>query len=289
MHNAGHGTIHPLLPGTPTARTKQGVNLVKLVVCADDFAIHREASEGIAALAQAGRLSATSVMSLSPGWPQDVALLTPLRGQIDVGLHLDWTSEFASAQGGSSLLALMAKTQCRLESKAACRHLVQLQLDQFERIWQGPPDFIDGHQHIHQFPVIRKVLIEEIVARYTVLRPYLRISNIAATTLAFKARLINAMGAKALAQAAEQSTIAHSHWLLGTYNFDADLDGYRQHMQRWLATAQPQSILMCHPASRPHQNDVIGRARAIEYDYLGSDAFAQDLGTAGVTVARFGS
>jgi chitin disaccharide deacetylase len=262
--------------------------LVKLVVCADDFAIHREASEGIATLAHRGRLSATSVMSLSPRWSQDGALLAPLRGRIDVGLHLDWTSEFARAKGGSSLLALMAKTQCRLESKASCRRLIQMQLDQFEMIWRGPPDFIDGHQHIHQFPVIREVLIEEIVARYTVLRPYLRISNIAVPVFAVKARLINTMGAKALAQSADQSTLAHSLWLLGTYNFDSDLNGYRQHMQRWLATARPQSILMCHPAQSHVQNDTIGEARAIEYDYLISDTFNEDLANAGVTVARFG-
>ena len=52
-----------------------------LVLCADDFAVHGEASRGIAELAQQGRLSATSAMVLSKRWTQDAALLQDLRGQ----------------------------------------------------------------------------------------------------------------------------------------------------------------------------------------------------------------
>ena len=81
----------------------------RLVLCADDFALHAPASEGIAELAGAGHLSATSVMTLSPRWPRDVRWLEPLRGQLDVGLHLDWTSEFAEQAGhGMSLARTMA-------------------------------------------------------------------------------------------------------------------------------------------------------------------------------------
>ena len=86
-------------------------NLKGVIVCADDFAVHEPASHGIALLAAMGRLSATSVMVLSPRWADDVALLQSLRGRIDVGLHLDWTSEFALAAGhGLSLGAAMLKS-----------------------------------------------------------------------------------------------------------------------------------------------------------------------------------
>ncbi|MFT7116284.1 MAG: putative glycoside hydrolase/deacetylase ChbG (UPF0249 family), partial [Rhodoferax sp.] len=70
-----------------------------VILCADDFAVHAGASRGIAELALLGRLSATSVMVLSPRWTQDVALLQDLRDRIDVGLHLDWTSDFALDAG----------------------------------------------------------------------------------------------------------------------------------------------------------------------------------------------
>ena len=84
--------------------------LRRVILCADDFAVNASASLGIAELAAAGRISATSAMVLSPRWAQDVALLEPVRSRIDVGLHLDWTSEFAVAQGhGMSLGRAMLK------------------------------------------------------------------------------------------------------------------------------------------------------------------------------------
>ena len=81
-----------------------------LIVCADDFAVHESASLGIARLAAQGRISATSAMVLSPRWVRDAALLQDLRGRIDVGLHLDWTSDFARAAGhGLGLRAAMRR------------------------------------------------------------------------------------------------------------------------------------------------------------------------------------
>jgi hypothetical protein len=81
-----------------------------VIVCADDFALNQSASIGIAKLAVLKRISATSAMVLSPRWAQDVALLQDVRGQIDVGLHLDWTSDFAIAAGhGMPLGAAMRR------------------------------------------------------------------------------------------------------------------------------------------------------------------------------------
>lgn len=82
-----------------------------LVMCADDFACNAAASDGIAALAEHGRLTATSAMVLSPRWPEDVPRLRDVRHRIDVGLHLDWTSPFAVAAGhGCGLAVAMARS-----------------------------------------------------------------------------------------------------------------------------------------------------------------------------------
>ena len=97
-----------------------------VILCADDYALNESVSHGIVALAEAGRLSATSVMTLSPRWAMDAAVLAPWRGRIDVGLHLDWTSEFALAAGhGAPLGALMRRScwpGCRSSAASgACR------------------------------------------------------------------------------------------------------------------------------------------------------------------------
>jgi len=63
--------------------------LKNIVLCADDFALNAQVSEAITQLAGAQRISATSAMVLSPRWREDAARLKEVRGQIDVGLHLD--------------------------------------------------------------------------------------------------------------------------------------------------------------------------------------------------------
>jgi len=143
----------------------------RVIVCADDFAVHSEASLGIAELARRGRLSATSVMVLSPRWSQDAHLLKDLPQAIDVGLHLDWTSEFALASGhGMSLAAAMRKAVLggfgRGAAAQATRAVIARQLDAFEAHWKAPPDHVDGHQHVQQFAGIREALVQALVDRY---------------------------------------------------------------------------------------------------------------------------
>ena len=266
----------------------------RLILCADDFAIHAAASQGIAALARAGRLSATSVMVLSPRWAADAALLQDLRGRIDVGLHLDWTSDFARAAGhGLSLRGAMLRALLGGLDRAAARVVIERQLDAFESVWQAPPDHIDGHQHVQQFAGIREALVEALQARYPATggaerRPYLRLSTGTASDKRFKTRLIAGMGAAALARLAGAAGIACAPALSGIYDFDGGGAAYGARMAHWLQDAPEAAIVMCHPALRAEAGDEIGPARAWEYAYLASDAFAQALAQAGVTLARGG-
>ena len=271
----------------------------RLILCADDFAIHAAASEGIAALARAGRLSATSAMVLSPRWAGDAVLLQELRGRIDVGLHLDWTSDFARASGhGLSLRGAMLRALLGGFDRAAARALIERQLDAFEAVWQAPPDHIDGHQHVQQFAGIREALVEAIQARYPAtggaerrpqLRPYLRLSTGTASDQRFKTRLIGGMGAAALARLAGAAGIACAPALSGIYDFDGGGAAYGARMAHWLQDAPEAAIVMCHPELRAEAGDEIGPARAWEYAYLASDAFAQALAQAGVALARGGA
>ena len=268
----------------------------RLILCADDFAINAAASEGIAALARAGRLSATSVMVLSPRWAGDATLLQDVRGRIDVGLHLDWTSDFARAAGhGLSLRGAMLRALLGGFDRAAARAVIEHQLDAFETVWQAPPDHIDGHQHVQQFAGIREALVEALQARYPAtggaerwpeLRPYLRLSTGTASDKRFKTRLIGGMGAAALARLAGAVGMSCAPALSGIYDFDGGGAAYGARMAHWLQDAPEAAIVMCHPALRAEAGDEIGPARAWEYAYLASDAFAQALARAGVALAR---
>ncbi len=264
-----------------------------LILCADDFAVHGEASRGIAQLAQQGRLSATSAMVLSPRWAQDAALLQDLRGRIDVGLHLDWTSDFALASGhGLSLHAAMLKAALggfgRGAALAATRAVIERQLDAFEAHWGAPPDYVDGHQHVQQFAGIREALVQALVNRYGAgaAKPYVRISRAPQGAADTKSRIIAAMGAAALEALLAAQAVPRTTALLGIYDFAGDTQRYARLMQRWLEQAPAHSIIMCHPAQAAVPGDAIGAARAREFDYLGGTAFADALALAGVQLVR---
>lgn len=260
-----------------------------IIVCADDFAVNQSASLGIAKLAGMGRLSATSAMVLSPRWVQDVALLQDLRGQMDVGLHLDWTSDFAIAAGhGLPLGHAMRRALLGGFDVMQARVVIERQLDVFETFWQAPPDFVDGHQHVQQFAGIRDALVAVLVRRYGALavKPYLRISRAPPGMADLKSRVIAGMGANAIELIADNACLIRARGLFGIYNFEGGPQRYAELMTRWLARAPAGAILMCHPAQAAEPGDEIGVARAQEFAYLASSAFATAIALAKVQVVR---
>lgn len=261
----------------------------RLIVCADDFALHSGVSQGITQLAAQGRLSATSVLVLAPGWPQDAPRLRELRGQLDVGLHLDWTSAFARAQGhGRPLSGLMVQTLLGRLHPDQARPVIERQLDAFEAHWQAPPDHVDGHQHVQQFAGIRDALVQLLQVRYSSQprRPYLRVSRPPAGAPGLKPRLIAALGADALEKIAKEAGVPRARTLLGIYDFAGDEAAYGRRMAAWLADAPDGALLMSHPAATALPSDPIGAARLCELAYLASPAWPQALARAGLQLAR---
>jgi chitin disaccharide deacetylase len=260
-----------------------------VVLCADDYALNAPVSQGIVALVMLGRLSATSVMSLSPRWAEDVVALRDVRERLDVGVHLDWTSSFAIDAGhGSGLAEVMARAALRLYNQKNIEDEIERQLDAFEAHWQAVPDHIDGHQHVQQFAVFRQALAEVLMRRYgrEAQRPWLRVSQVAQPGL--KAKVISAMGSQGLQQWAQHNAWPTVGPLLGAYGFDGGMDDYARHMQGWLANL-PQdkpAIIMCHPAVSAQADDDIGAARKRELAYLAGDDFVQHMFDAGVRLVR---
>jgi chitin disaccharide deacetylase len=265
-----------------------------LILNADDFAFNAAVSRGIVTLAQQGRLTATSAMTLSPRWATDAPALAEVRDQIDVGLHLDWTSSLAKQAGhGKSLPAAMLKAVLGGFSQIEAKAVIERQLDAFEQVWQAPPSHIDGHQHVQQFKGIREALVEVMAQRYADLpadhKPYLRISQDPHADSGqgdIKSKVIAGLGANTTKNIAVQAGITPARGLFGIYNFKNDEKNYAERMQTWLAQAPAGCIIMCHPAhGKPEGGDAaddIAPARQWEFDYLASSVFADDLAKAQV-------
>ena len=73
---------------------------------------------------------------------------------------------------------------------------IEAQLDRFEDGVGHGPAHVDGHQHVHQLPGVREVLLSVLAGRYDVL-PWVR-STRACPEAGTKARVIEALGERGL-------------------------------------------------------------------------------------------
>jgi len=256
-----------------------------IIISADDFAQSAGIDAAIIALIELGRLSATSCMTLSPRWNDAAKLITDhIRQKADIGLHLDFTQYAKIIK--HPLPVMIARTLAHSLSARKIRHAINIQLDYFEDALNSGPDYVDGHQHVHQLPQIRELLLDILYSRYRDKLPWLRIANPPVDD-GFKAVVIKQLGARQLDSQARKIGFRCSHQLLGVYAFDGTADDYQNHLDDWFAIAQRSdgvSTLMCHPALRTTLDqvgkghyDAIHEARINEYNVFSSGQFDQLL------------
>jgi len=257
----------------------------KITLCADDFALHPAVDAAVVALAQTGRLSATSCMSTSPHWPEAAQLLLPLRPAVQVGLHFNLT-EGHGCTTAPSLVQVLAQAYSGQLRPARMAPILHRQLDAFEQQLGTPPDFIDGHQHVHQLPGVRTALLQVLHARYGAQMPWVR-STLPIRSGLNKATVLAMLGGWSLRQSLVRAGLRHHRAFAGVYGFDAATPAaYGLHMAQWLAHAADGTLLMCHPATTPVQGDAIGTQRAVEYAYLASPEFGLLLQRMGVGIVQ---
>ncbi|MFM9921980.1 ChbG/HpnK family deacetylase [Variovorax sp. H27-G14] len=242
-----------------------------ICICADDFGLSTGVNIAVVDLAQRGKISATSGMVRRSAWlagAQALRRIAPAR--LDVGLHLDLTRPLRVDGPEPGLAGLLAQTYTRTVFAAGLKADIRDQLTRFEDAMGRAPAFIDGHRHVHQFPVVRDLLVEEVARRYPTAPPWLRGTAPAARQGPdrWKASLIYALGGARLAAAAARHGIPTSRHLLGVYDFSGDAHGYAQRLAGWLAACTTGDVLMCHPAAGILPSDPHGAARLREYAVL---------------------
>lgn len=257
-----------------------------IAVCLDDFGLHTGVNQAALQLATLGRITAVSCMVAAPAWRAGATRLAELpRDEVDVGLHLDFTEHTFDAGARRSLPVLIALAESRRLDVARVRAEIESQLDAFEQALGRPPAHVDGHQHVHQFPVIRDALIAALLHRYPRGRPWLRRTRRGADVHGFKPWLIERLGCQALSESARAHGFAQNESLLGVYGFDGDASGYADRLAQWLGMARNADLLMCHAGGEAAVPDPIRAARGHEWQVLAGPAFADALARAGVTLA----
>ena len=156
----------------------------QLIVVADDFGIGPETSRGILQLMQHGAVTSTVLLVNSPfvdeaverwksegrpgemGWHPNLTMDRPVAMPGDVRTLLNQQEGFASLGG-----LLFRMISGRLNYEDLVREF-DAQLRRYHDLIGQPPALVNGHKHIHVFPMIGRALTE-VVRRWRI-RPYVR-------------------------------------------------------------------------------------------------------------------
>jgi predicted glycoside hydrolase/deacetylase ChbG (UPF0249 family) len=130
-----------------------------LIVNADDWGRNYETTVAILNCVLRGTVSSVSAMVFMED--SERAATVALEQGVDAGLHLNFTTSF-SAPGCPAQLLKHQREVAKYLSRSRFAHamfhpglmrsfeyVVRMQLDEFCRLYQGPPDRVDGHHHMH--------------------------------------------------------------------------------------------------------------------------------------------
>jgi predicted glycoside hydrolase/deacetylase ChbG (UPF0249 family) len=246
--------------------------LKSVVVCADDFGIDAPVSAAIIELLEAQCISAVSVLVFAPDTARAVPDLQVRHAAHSIGMHFTLT-EFSRWSAAKSLPWLVMRSGLRLVPPGRVRETFLRQLDRFEELFSRPPDFVDGHGHVHQLAVVRDVVVDSLCERYG--------SSVAVRSACTrepsnrKARLIASLGGCALAKLARRRGLTTNTDFAGAYRFNRT-GRYRERLVGWVAGLADGGLIMCHPGTDPSAGP-IAPARYEEYRYLRSPEWLADL------------
>lgn len=207
---------------------------VPVIVCADDFGLNPAVNDAVIELLAQRRVSAVSCLVDAPAAADGARQLRPhARETFDLGLHLNLTESWGDEWGRMALPALLARACARVLDLSVVRAEVRRQLTRFEDLHARAPDHVDGHQHVHQLPGVRQVLLEELQARYAGDLPWLRVGRRPRGEFGIKAVAIGLLGAQGLARAADRQGFGTNARLLGVYGFKDSPRDYLRRLEGW--------------------------------------------------------
>jgi chitin disaccharide deacetylase len=269
----------------------------KLILCADDYGQNTQISEGILELAQMGRLSAVSCMVNGGDWPYEIEALK--KCSVDIGLHLNFTHGQALTFACQKIMGpcfpglfplLAYELGFKKIDKSILFQEIKAQILKFKQDCGFFPDFIDGHQHVHQFSFIAPVLLE--VVQSLDFKPWFRttytashLSYLSATR--WKSFSLYLLGGASFAKLLSSKGFRTHISFAGDYRFRPHID-YSKIFHNFLRQLPQGGLIMCHPGHLSNDaSDKIANIRPKEFEYLKSPQFSEALQDHGFILSRF--
>jgi hypothetical protein len=254
----------------------------RIVLCADDFGLSPGVSRGILELLEMGRLSATSCMVNYPEFPDDAQPLRVFRATADLGLHFSLTDL-------RPISSVALECHLRPPPFAVMLDEVERQVDKFSNTMGFLPAYIDGHQHVHVLPVVRKAVVN--VAKR--IGAYLRIPRdpiglaMWRRPAAFESIYL-ARASRSIGKLAREAGIPTNNGFRGVRTFREKVP-FGILFRQIIAGADEGCLVMCHPGHSDGAlagRDPVREQRAGERAYLAGAEFPRHLAEAGLVLSR---
>lgn len=257
----------------------------RLLLIADDYGISSGVSRGIRELAAQGRLSGTGAMTLMEAWAKEAPALAGLGHPLAVGLHFTLTDQrplgamprLAPKGRLPGVGALLVKSHAGLLDRDEIEAELHRQLDAFEAAMGRPPDFIDGHQHVHVLPTVRDAVLGLFPRRLDPATCWLRDCSEDPSALLARGHVAKAGLIAAIARPFRR--LLGRRGLHANRGFAGFYDGSGQAIgdafPRFLAHAGDTHLIMVHPGHVDEELvrlDSLTAPRQAELAFLGSDA-----------------
>ena len=288
-----------------------------MIISADDFGLSPAVSRGILELIEHKRIQATSVMLIYPDAESSLKELLEYSGSIDIGLHLV-VSDLASENYKNGIPITVPFWRLWLKAhfgKLNAKQVREQILDQicaFQKQLGRDPDFIDGHQHVHQLPLVREMLID--VIQELKLGPYVRVTQ-GPSLRSFSMAIFRSKGSlstrdilktgaslaaltfacRGLQKLCKKYRIRHNKVLLGHYDYSrgglfSAYWGFYLEMASCIPVENQNQIYLCHPGhqdSELRSRDNVQDSREECWRFLMSEKFSSSLRAKGISVNQF--
>jgi chitin disaccharide deacetylase len=273
----------------------------RIWLCADDFGISSSVNIAIRDLVVRGRLNATSVLVAAPSFNRGEAraldALNSVKPRVAIGLHLALTApfrpvskDFAPLREGAflPLFATARHAVMRRFARAVLIREISGQMQAFAAAFGRPPDFVDGHQHVHLLPQIGDALLHVVkeTASHAWVRQCGRALPFAARFADRKALLLDAFSHR-FRRAAAALGVRTNPAFAGAYEFEDGAD-FAALFPRFLDALPDGGVVMCHPGfvdAELRRLDPLTTLREKEYAFLAGDAFPALLAAQSVALA----
>jgi predicted glycoside hydrolase/deacetylase ChbG (UPF0249 family) len=156
------------MPDTAKAPPGEPWTPGRIVVCADDYGAEPGTSAVIRGLIEQRRINATTCLVEADAWAAAgpaLAALLAARPDVQVGLHLNLTERLPHV-ADADLIAPIGIHLARASLPATAGREQRIgasfraQWDRFVTGFGHPPDFIDGHEHVHLFGASRRAIFQ---------------------------------------------------------------------------------------------------------------------------------